>query len=329
MKKVAILSLVCVSYLLANNSSEIYQRAMDFEAKGDYKAAMNEYKKLATQAVTPQNSITKQESVSLKADNYPIQNNEVYETPAKPKTTKTSKKALYPKANAEDKQFLYVYNPNYIGYAYDFDDKDDRKHGEVKFQISLEKPLFDNLLGLDETWSVSYTQTSFWQTAMDSAPFRTTDYQPEVYVTVPTDFWGLDYIRAGYNHQSNGEDYEKSRSWNRAFLQTSFALGDVRVTPRVWHSFTFDEANDGIRQYMGYGDIKLDYDIKDHSFSALWRNNLRFDSQNRGALELNWYFPLLGDIKGFVQYFTGYGESLEDFNNHVDKAMIGIAILGK
>lgn len=60
---------------------------------------------------------------------------------------------------------------------------------------------------------------------MDSAPFRTTDYEPGNFVTFPTEFLGLDYIRVGYNHQSNGEDGIESRSWNRAFLQTSFNIG--------------------------------------------------------------------------------------------------------
>ncbi|NLY03924.1 MAG: phospholipase A [Campylobacter sp.] len=220
-----------------------------------------------------------------------------------------------------------------MGWAYDFSKKeerfgDERKDQEVKFQFSFQKPLFDDLLGLDETWSFGYTQTSFWQIQVDSLPFRTTDYQPEFFVTIPTnDIWKLDYIRVGLNHQSNGEGGLKSRSWNRAYLETTFSLGNLRITPTVWHSFIFDDENKDIRQYMGYGDLKFSYDIADHHLVALWRNNLRFDNQNRGAIELNYYFPLpFGDgIYGYLQYFNGYGESLYDYNKQVNKVMLGIS----
>lgn len=341
-KKIICLSVVCASFLFAQTKDEILKQAMEFETSGDYKNAMLYYKKLAlldVSASVDYNEAFASSSKGLKQEvaNTELNYYETYETQNKPSNLQiqntpypsTNTEPLYPRAESEDGQWIYLHRPTYFGYAYDFDDKEGRKNGETKFQISLQKPLFDDLLGLDETWSVAYTQTSFWQLGQDSAPFRATNYEPEVFVTAPTNFWGLDYLRVGLNHESNGRAGTESRSWNRAYLQTSFDIGNLRVTPRVWHSFTFDKDNKDIRQYLGYGDLRLDYDIKDHRLSALLRNNLRFNSENRGALELNWYFPLFKDMHGFVQYFTGYGESLEDYNHHVDKAMIGIAFIKK
>ncbi|NLK67396.1 MAG: phospholipase A [Campylobacteraceae bacterium] len=335
MKKIICLSMVCASFLFAQTRDEILQKAMEFEANGDYKNAMLYYKKLALPDASMgyDKALASSGGVDSKTTNLETQeiaqaNYQNYQTTASYATTsKQSEKSLYPTAGGDE--WAYIYKPNYFGYAYDTHDTADRKQGEIKFQISAQKPLFDNLLGLDETWTFAYTQTSFWQAHMESWPFRTTNYEPEFFVTIPANYWGLDYWRVGLSHESNGKGGVESRSWNKAYLQTSFALGNLRITPTVWHSFGLDDYNKDIRQYMGYGDIKFDYDINKHRISALLRNNLRFDSENRGALELNWYFPLFKDTYGFVQYFTGYGESLEDYNRHVDKGMIGIAIINK
>lgn len=331
MRKIAVLSLVCASFLVANDS-EIYQKALELEAKGDYKAAMQEYKKLATKVVVPQNTISKDESFFVTPAS--SQSVEPYTYTANTETIETkdikptNKKPLYPRADQEG--WLYMYKPTYVGWAYDFSDKvdsdgKDRKNDELKFQISFQKPLFDDLIGLDETWSVAYTQKSFWQIRQDSAPFRTNSYEPELFVTIPTEGF-FDYVRFGVNHESNGKDGIDSRSWNRVYASTTFDIKGLRITPRIWHSFSFDKDNEDIRQYMGYGDLKFAYDIGRHHLTATWRNNLRFDNQNRGALELNYYFPLFNTgLHGFLQYFTGYGESLDDYNRHVDKVMLGIA----
>lgn len=339
MKKIIYLSVLCASFLFAETKDEILQKAMKFEQAKDYENAMLYYKKLAmldmSKPLDYNDVLTKpdnQNSDKLATDFSYYENDTSAKKVSKSQTFKNVDKNLYPRADSLDKQWIYMYQPTYLGYAYDFDKKDDRKRGETRFQISFQKPLFDDLLGLDETWSVAYTQTSFWQTSMESAPFRANNYEPEIFVTMPTDILGLDYLRVGLNHESNGKSGTESRSWNRAYVQTSFNVGDLRITPRAWHSFTFDRDNRDIRQYLGYGDIKFDYDINDeHRLSALLRNNLRLDNQNRGALELNWYFPLpfKTDLRGFVQYFTGYGESLEDYNHHVDKAMIGVVLIEK
>ena len=54
------------------------------------------------------------------------------------------------------------------------------------------------------------------------------------------------------------------------------------------------------------------------------RNNLR--SENKGAIELGWSFPISSRVKAYVKYFNGYGESLIEYNNAIESFGIGVLI---
>ncbi|MDO6805090.1 phospholipase A, partial [Wenyingzhuangia sp. 1_MG-2023] len=55
------------------------------------------------------------------------------------------------------------------------------------------------------------------------------------------------------------------------------------------------------------------------------RNNLD-TTNNRGAVEMDFTFPLTRKLKGFVQYFNGYGDSLIDYNHWQERLGVGIKL---
>ena len=61
----------------------------------------------------------------------------------------------------------------------------------------------------------------------------------------------------------------------------------------------------------------------------MFRNNLDYHD-NKGALELGWSFPMpfieTDEAKGYIQYFTGYGESLIDYDAAVERIGIGVIL---
>lgn len=209
----------------------------------------------------------------------------------------------------------------------------DFDQAEVKFQLSMQAPVTKNLWGSHGDLWVTYTQQSWWQLYNKdySAPFRETNYEPEVVLRFAQSGKALGFNRRlfsfGYNHQSNGRGGELSRSWNRLFTSMHVDRGNLAIVGRLWWRIpesVDEDDNPEIEHYMGYGDVKAAYKWRQQVVSATLRNNLRSD--NKGALQLDWTFPLGDRFKGYVQYFTGYGESLIDYDQSVNRVGVGVVL---
>lgn len=320
MNKIFLLIFLCFSVVFGETDRQLYDKALEFEQNGDYENAMLYYKMSAQK--TLDNSQNTNENLNLQEEN-------TVSEPILPQNTNDNESNLSSDQNSDINEFLGIrmYEPMYLVGAYDFAGKAGRENQEIKFQLSFEKPLFYDTFGLNETISFAYTQTSWWQIWEESSPFRETNYKPEFFMSIPVDLGAMQYFRVGLLHESNGRDGPMSRSWNKAYLQSGFKFGNLEVTPRIWQSFFVGDGNDDISAYMGYADLRLGYDYDGHKFSALLRNNLKFNSDNRGAVELGWMFPLFDSgVYGYVQYFNGYGESLIDYDEHVNKIGVGFTI---
>jgi phospholipase A1 len=210
------------------------------------------------------------------------------------------------------------------------------KGTEAKFQISFKSRLASNLFGDNgDIWG-AYTQSSRWQVynASISRPFRESDYEPEAMFVWKTrqQVLGLrvPYLAAGINHQSNGRSNPLSRSWNRVIGQVGFEKDDFTATFRFWHRIperrTTDDNPDLVR-YAGRGDILLTQSIGRHKLSALLRPPLSAGQGAYGALRLDWAFPIAGNLRGHLQWFTGWGESLIDYNHRAQYLGLGVSLI--
>lgn len=206
---------------------------------------------------------------------------------------------------------------------------------ETELQLSFKIKAMEGVFGHDnvDLW-FGYTVTSFWQAYNDSisSPFRETNYEPEAMLVFRTNFdiagFRGRFINLGLSHQSNGRGEGLSRSWNRAYLQFGFERGDLALLVRPWYRIPESAAaddNPDIQDYMGHGDVLAVYRKGRNAYSLLLRNNLK-TSGNHGALKLDWSFPLYGRLKGYVQYFNGYGESLIDYNYRQQSLGVGVSL---
>src|SRR3954447_4056293 len=194
---------------------------------------------------------------------------------------------------------------------------------ESKFQLSLKTKVMERVFGSNADVWLAYTQQSSWQVYNSplSRPFRETDYEPEAILVFPVnyDLLGLHgrFVNVGLVHQSNGRSDPLSRGWNRIYTQFGFERGNFALMARAWYRISPSYSNDDnpdIERFLGYGDLLAVYKWNErNTVSLLVRSNLR-TSDNKGAFQLDWSFPLYGRLKGYVQLFSGYGESLIDYN---------------
>ena len=205
---------------------------------------------------------------------------------------------------------------------------------EVKFQLSIKTPLWDNVFGNNGTLYVAYSQLAFWQAynSRSSAPFREINFEPEVFMTFKTGYELLgvssQQISVGFNHQSNGREKPLSRSWNRVIANFDFGSGKTYVTLRPWFRIPDRANNDDnpdMEKYFGYGELFILQRLKEHTLTLMVRNNLRA-SGNKGAVRADWSFPLQKKLKAYVQFFNGYGESLVDYNHANNRIGVGIML---
>lgn len=206
---------------------------------------------------------------------------------------------------------------------------------ELKFQISLKTMIYEDLFGQTGDLWVSYTNRSFWQAfnSSNSSPFRETNHEPEVWIDFATDLnLGVVKFRGGnvgMVHQSNGQFGALSRSWNRIYAHLVFQNKDVYFAIKPWWRIPENIENDDnpdIEDYLGNFEL---YAIKDwgrQTLGIMVRNNLRFDDNNHGALQLDYTFPLHNQMRGYVQWFYGYGESLIDYDHKVNTLSFGIML---
>lgn len=205
---------------------------------------------------------------------------------------------------------------------------------ELKFQLSLRVPVWNKVFGNNGDLWFGYTQQSFWQAYNwnRSAPFRETNYEPEFGLTFHTDFsfLGIKHrlLSVGFAHQSNGRTEPLSRSWNRIWATFVVERGDLVVSLKPWYRISEEKAADNnpeIEDYVGRGELHIAYKFSDQVFSLQVRNNLLMDD-NRSGYEANWTWPFSKRIKGLVQYFNGYGESLIDYDVRMRRIGLGILI---
>jgi len=225
----------------------------------------------------------------------------------------------------------------------------DYRRAEMRVQLSVRTKLASGLLTRDhpqlrDSLWVGYTQQSYWQLFSHdiSRPFRNTDHEPEIMYVYPTDAklpfgWRWRYSGIGLVHQSNGQSNPLSRSWNRAYLMTGFEQGDTwSLTGRIWkrlHEDAESDNNPHISDYVGRAELALGWNMdKDNRLTLTTRHALA--GSWRGSARLDWMRSLGTSFAGprtnlrlHTQLFSGYGDSLIDYNKKRNVFSIGLSLV--
>ena len=207
---------------------------------------------------------------------------------------------------------------------------------EAKFQISFKTKVAEDLFGDNGDVWIGYSQVSHWQaySSETSRPFRETNYEPEAMLVFRNNYsllgWKGRMTGLSLNHQSNGRSDPLSRSWNRVILSVGLDRENWALVLRPWYRIeenARDDNNPDIEDYLGRGDALLVYSRSGHELSLTARHSLRGGDRSHGSLQFDWGFPINNLLRGHVQVFDGYGESLIDYNHKATYVGVGFALL--
>ena len=208
---------------------------------------------------------------------------------------------------------------------------------ELAFQLSFKTKIIHNILGNKlggDVWG-AYTQSSRWQLYNNtlSRPFRETNYQPEVFILFGTPYHigtlnGV-FAGVGLNHESNGRSDPLSRSWNRVVFRFGWEVEKLQIILKPWIRLNEDKDKDdnpNIEDYIGRAELALNYDFGSHNFELATRHSLRDGSRNRGSARLDYSYRFYKNLKFHAQVFTGFGESLIDYNHNQTTFGVGLSL---
>lgn len=234
---------------------------------------------------------------------------------------------------------ILFYKPNYLLlfnytnpfiHPTDYDPKAthlDHRDGEVVFQLSIMAPIFHDILGTQNSINLGYTQKSFWQAYVQSAYFRESNYQPEL-------FWKNESFShfefsLGVTHESNGRGGAEERSWNRAYADARIFSDNFFISVKPWvlifKNDSSDIHNPDIVKYLGNGRVLMGFNYKGFVLSLQLRNVIE-SHFSRGAEELHISFPLTKKIRLHAQAFSGYGQSLIEYKHYTNSVGLGIGL---
>ncbi len=215
----------------------------------------------------------------------------------------------------------------------------------AKFQFSFKYRVLNlpAVFGQRPAVKFGYTQRSLWELGSSSSPFYDTSYMPSLFTEwlaparEPEESGRISLLglQGGYQHESNGQPDDQSRSLNTVFARASFALGPtdgfhVVATPRIFTYVGGLSDNRELARYRGHGDLQLTFGrTKGTALSYTGRVGRGF---HNSTTQLDLTIPIRTRWLDFgsyfmVQYFNGYGENLRDYDQHFGALRIGVALL--
>ena len=223
--------------------------------------------------------------------------------------------------------YYYTQTPDQAVYAGSTPDDQRIKNNEFKAQISLKVPLAHNLFGTHSGLTFAYTQLMYWQPYTESPYFRELNYEPELYLSHSiTKHW---LAHLGIMHQSNGRGGNLERSWNRAYFDGIYHTDNIYLSIKPWVLLFTNKSsglhNADITHYLGYSRWLAAYQYHQLVISFMSRNNLE-SGFSRGAEYLTLSYPIHQHLRLFIQGFSGYGQSLIEYNHYTNGLGIGIAL---
>ena len=227
--------------------------------------------------------------------------------------------------------YFGLYKDNYFTFGVPIGSRPTKENSNVKFQISIAQRLTKSVLPWNTYLFLFYTQKVFWNVLENSMPMTDLNFNPGIGLVKPLfvkdRFIGK--LQMLLEHESNGRDGVKSRSWNKISFGANIMIDpNFIVHGKFWIPIVDGGENRDILDYAGI------YQMGTQVFSA----NRRFGAsvtlvKRRGwnlnyntIIELNYRLFKGENQYLFAQYYNGYGEGLLEYKPFHSMFRVGIVI---
>jgi phospholipase A1 len=233
-------------------------------------------------------------------------------------------KDIYKAIQTQDNDRIFRHKPVYFAYS----------NPLTKVQLSFRSALVD-----DVPIFFGYTQVIFWELGADSKPFLDATYNPEFFYRWNINRDKLKVLDFGiWEHNSNGKGGNDSRSFDQSYVRASYAFETknwvTALTGKLSYIYNYDDTNSDIESYIGPLELGLRFTqlytgIVDKSeFTLTAHPGGKFATNwDKGGYEATYSFRL-GGVRVvpafYIQYYTGYGETLLTYNKRQDQYRFGL-----
>ena len=203
----------------------------------------------------------------------------------------------------------------------------------AEFQFSLKYKLLDGARPWNPAANAyfAYTQTSFWDLLSADPSFYDTSYKPSAFLyytdVLPASCPVHLDLQSGVEHESNGRGGADERSLYTVYLQPTlnYALTTnllFTLQPRGWYYLALGDNNKDLADYRGYADLYAAVTWQSESWEKIQLSSkLRVGDagwHTGEQVDFLFFLPPIGRYHFNpaidVQYFSGYGQTLRQYN---------------
>ena len=137
-------------------------------------------------------------------------------------------------------------------------------------------------------------------------------------------FLGRYLDKIGYEHQSNGLDESKSRSWDRVYIARDFALNEgFRLGLKAWDVVKTGDHNHDITDYLGYMSVNASFRPNDRLTMSIETMKGQKTSKFSYQLDFVYRIPEWVNAEFVLSYYDGYGDALISYNEKTSSLRAG------
>lgn len=223
-----------------------------------------------------------------------------------------------------------IYRDTYFTTGVPLNERINRNTADATFQISIRHRLTKSVLPFNSFLYLTYTHKAFWDIYAESAPFRDNNYNPGIgigkYITKGNNLLGG--IVLSFEHESNGQKGDQSRSWNYISINGKYFVNKLlSVSFRAWIPYVDGKENKDLLEYKGIGSISLNAITRDRKWWVTAEFTPRKGWGNINSIVSIGYKPSsMLNQSYFLRFNDGTGENLLNYNRYSMNLRIGISI---